>query len=62
MKNEYSKKQLEELYNCTIFRDTGFDSGLKFWVAQGLPFTESGEYKLYSLSDGLDLVELHENF
>ena len=30
MKNKYSKKQLEELYNCTIFRDTGFDSDLKF--------------------------------
>ena len=36
MKNKYSKKQLEELYNCTIFKDTGFDSDLKFWVAHGL--------------------------
>ena len=61
MKNEYSKKQLEELYNCTIFRDTGFDSGLKFWVAQGLPFTESGEDKLFTHADGWDLDELHEN-
>ena len=40
MKNKYSKKQLEELYNCEIFKDTGFDSDLKFWVAQGLSFTE----------------------
>ena len=52
MKNEYSKKQLEELYNCTIFRDTVFDSGLKFWVTQGLPFTESGEDKLFTHADG----------
>lgn len=43
MKNKYSKKQLEELYNCEIFKDTGFDSCTKFWVAQGLPFTEDGE-------------------
>ena len=43
MKNKYSKKQLEELYNCKIFKDTGFDSDLKFWVAQGLPFTEDGK-------------------
>ena len=42
MKNKYSKKQLEELYNCEIFKDTGFDSCTKFWVAQGLPFTEDG--------------------
>lgn len=34
MKNKYSKKQLEELYNCEIFKDTGFDSCTKFWVAQ----------------------------
>ena len=52
MKNKYSKKQLEELYNCTIFRDTGFDSDLKFWVAQGLPFTENSEDKLFTHADG----------
>ena len=34
MENKYSKKQLEELYNCEIFKDTGFDSCTKFWVAQ----------------------------
>lgn len=47
MKNKYSKKQLEELYNCEIFKDTGFDSCIKFWVAQGLPFTEDGEAKAF---------------
>ena len=61
MKNKYSKKQLEELYNCTIFMDTGFDSDLKFWVAYGLPFTEDGEDKLFTHADGWDLDELHEN-
>lgn len=61
MKNKYSKKQLEELYNCEIFKDTGFDSDLKFWVAQGLPFTENGEDFLFTYADGWDLDELHEN-
>ena len=61
MKNKYSKKQLEELYNCEIFKDTGFDSCTKFWVAQGLPFTEDGEDILFTYADGWDLNELHEN-
>lgn len=61
MKNKYTKKQLEELYNCTIFKDTGFDSNLKYWVAQGLPFTEDGEDSLFTHADGGDLDELHEN-
>ena len=61
MKNKYSKKQLEELYNCEIFKDTGFDSCTKFWVAQGLPFTEDGEDSLFTYADGWDLDELHEN-
>lgn len=52
MKNKYTKKQLEELYNCIIFKDTGFDSDLKFWVAQGLPFTENGEDSLFTCADG----------
>lgn len=37
MQNKYSKKQLEELYNCIIFKDFGFDDSYLFWVAQGLP-------------------------
>lgn len=61
MKNKYSKKQLEELYNCEIFKDTGFDSCTKFLVAQGLPFTEDGEDSLFTYADGWDLDELHEN-
>lgn len=61
MKNKYSKKQLEELYNCEIFKDTGFDSDLKFCVAQGLPFTEDVEDNLFTYADGWDLDELHEN-
>ena len=61
MKNKYSKKQLEELYNCEIFKDTGFDSDLKFWVAQGLPFAEDWEDNLFTYADGWDLDELHEN-
>lgn len=61
LKNKYSKKQLEELYNCDIFKDSGFDDSHLFWVAQGLPFTEDGEDNLFEYADGWDLDELHEN-
>ena len=30
MKNKYSKKQLEELYNCDIFKDSDFDGSHLF--------------------------------
>lgn len=61
MKNKYTKKQLEELYNCEIFKDSDFDSNLLFWTAHGLPFTEDGEDNLFTYADGWDLDELHEN-
>ena len=55
MQNKYSKKQLEELYNCDIFKDSGFDDSRLFWVAQGLPFTEDGDNCLFVHADGWDL-------
>ena len=61
LQNKYSKKQLEELYNCDIFKDSGFDDSHLFWVAQGLPFTEDGDDCLFVHADGWDLNELHEN-
>lgn len=61
MDNKYSKKQLEELYNCEIFKDSGFDDGHLFWTAHGLPLTEDGEDNLFTYADGWDLDELHEN-
>ena len=61
MKNKYSKKQLEELYNCNIFKDFGFDDSHLFWVAQGLPLTEGGDDCLFTYADGWDLNELHKN-
>lgn len=61
LQNKYSKKQLEELYNCDIFKDSGFDDSHLFWVAQGLPFTEDGDDCLFVHADGWDLDELHEN-
>ena len=33
----------------------------RFWVAQGLPFTEDGGDCLFVHADGWDLDELHEN-
>lgn len=61
LQNKYSKKQLEELYNCDIFKDFGFDDSHLFLVAQGLPFTEDGDDCLFVHADGWDLDELHEN-
>lgn len=62
MKNKYSKKQLEELYNCDIFKDcAGLGDGYMYWVATGLPLTEDGDDDLFDYADGADLDELHEN-
>ena len=61
MKEHYTKKQLEELYNCEIFRDFGFDNSHLFWVANGLPLTEDGDDDLFDYADGWTLDELHEN-
>ncbi len=61
MQNKYSKKQLEELYNCEIFKDSGFDNSHLFWTAHGLLLTEDGEDILFTYADGWDLSELHEN-
>ncbi len=59
MKNKYSKKQLEELYNCKIFREA--DEEFWIWIAQGLPFTENGKDNLFTSAMGWDLDELHEH-
>ncbi len=61
MQNKFSKKQLKELYNCEIFKDSGFDNSHLFWVAHGLPLTEDGEDHLFTYADGWDLDDLHEN-
>ena len=62
MQNKYSRKQLEELYNCKIFKTTTCDEdNYVFWAAQGLPFTENGENRLFGDACGWDLDELHED-
>lgn len=60
MDNHYSKKQLEEIYNCEIFKDFGFDSGLLFWTAHGRQIEGTDEC-LFDYADGWTLDELHEN-
>ena len=40
MKNKYSKKQLEELYNCEIFKDT---EDILFTYADGWDLNELHE-------------------
>lgn len=62
MRNKYSKKQLEELYHCEIFKTAACDgNGYLFWFARGLPFTEDSEDRLFSDACGWDLNELHED-
>lgn len=61
MKEHYTKKQLEELYNCEIFKDTGFDNGHSFWTAHGRPLSDDKEEPLFTYADGWTLDELHEN-
>lgn len=61
MQNKYSKKQLEELYCCHIFKSTGFeDSGSTFWIAEGLPIEKNNDNQLFSSASGFTLEELHE--
>lgn len=60
MKEHYTKKQLEELYNCTIFKDTGFDDSHQFWTAHGRE-VEPYEEPIFTYADGWTLDELHEN-
>ena len=57
MQNKYSKKQIEELYNCDIFKD----SDLGLWVAQAVQFTEDEEDCFFVQASGHDIDELHEN-
>ena len=54
MQNKYSRKQLEELYNCKIFKTTTCnEDNYVFWAAQGLPFTENGENRLFGDACGI---------
>lgn len=61
MENKYTKKQLEELYNCEIFKDTeSGDTGYQMWVAYGKSIDDQDEkFKLFSYASGFTLDELH---
>ena len=60
MNQKYTKKQLEELYICSIHSDSGFDSSIKYLVALGNPINENGDM-LFEYADGWTLTELHDN-
>ena len=60
MNNKYTKKQLEELYMCSIDSDSGFDNPSKYLVALGNPINENGDV-LFEYADGWTLSELHDN-
>jgi len=60
MNQKYTKKQLEELYVCSIHSDSGFDSSTKYLVALGNPINDNGDV-LFEYADGWTLAELHDN-
>lgn len=60
MINKYTKKQLEELYVCSINTDSGFDNPSKYLVALGNPINENGDV-LFEYADGWTIAELHNN-
>lgn len=60
MQQKYSKKQLEELYHCTIFKDSGFDDSHLFWTAHGRTLQDFDE-PIFEYAAGWTLDELHEN-
>jgi len=60
MNCNYTKKQLEELYMCSIHSDNGFDSSAKYLVALGNPINENGDV-LFEYADGWTLANLHNN-
>ena len=60
MNNKYTKKQLEELYICSISLDSGFDSSTKYLVALGNPINKDGDV-LFEYADEWTLSELHDN-
>ena len=52
-----TQKQIEEKYDCTCFKDTGFDDGHTFWVA----YPKNEDTAKFTYADGWTLVELVEN-
>ena len=53
-----TKANIEKKYNCTCFKDTGFDDSHKYWVA--MPNGEVEDH-LFDYADGWTLSELVEN-
>ena len=60
MNYNYTKKQLEELYMCSINKDSGFDNPHTYYIAIGNPINENGDV-LFEYADGWTLSELHDN-
>ena len=52
MSKRLSKKQLEKMFNCDIFKDFGFDNSQKYWVALGY------EGSRFDYADGWTLRDL----
>ena len=60
MNQKYTKKQLEELYMCSISKDNGFDNPHTYLVALGIPINLNDDV-LFDYADGWTLSELHDN-
>lgn len=55
MNNKYSKKQLEELYNCEITKN------VSIYIAYGHNLTENKNDALFDQASGSTLEFLHDN-
>ena len=52
-----TRKQMEIKYDCTIFKDNGFDDKRKYWIAQPNNFDDMK----FEYADGWTLDELNKN-
>lgn len=61
MQNKYSKKQLEELYNCDVSKIQVLMIVICFWWHRAYRLQKMGDDCLFVHANGWDLDELHEN-
>jgi len=56
----YSKKQIEDKFDCILDKNRAFDSGYTFWIAHKNNNGELGEYlaETYTLKDMYESLDI----